>query len=263
VAFYTTSFTVGSALSFWLIGRFDALFDWRTAVALTALGPLCGCLLIGFWLQPVPVASQPGAHTRGHVRAVLTSSDSVRYVIGYAAHVWELFALRAWIVPFVVFCEGMRGSRSPLAVATIAAVVSLIGVPASMAGAEMTARWQRPRLITTIMLLSIAASLAVVPGAQASWLLLIVAVCTYSAFISADSAALTSGIVAVAPAASRGTAMAIYSTLGFAAASAGTFAVGFTLDLLGGQSLRSWMIAFTLMSAPNLIGALVLRRASR
>jgi MFS family permease len=173
--------------------------------------------------------------------------------------VWELFALRAWVVPFVVFCEGLRGSASPLAVATIAAIVSLIGVPASLAGAELTGRIQRRRLIIGVMVLSIVASLAVVPSAQVSWLWLIVAVCGYSALISADSAALTSGIVAVAPPASRGTAMAIYSTLGFAAASAGTFAVGYALDLMGGQSLRSWMVAFVLMAAPNAIGVLAMR----
>jgi hypothetical protein len=115
----------------------------------------------------------------------------------------------------------------------------------------------------TIMLSSIGVSLLVVQAAQVSWGLLILAVCGYSAFISADSAALTSGIVDVAPAASRGTAMAVYSTLGFAAASAGTFAVGWTLDLLGGQSTLSWAVAFALMSSPNWIGAWMLRTASR
>ena len=59
------------------------------------------------------------------------------------------------------------------------------------------------------------------PAAGVSWTLLIAAVCVYSAFISADSAALTSGVLDVAPVASRGTAMAVYSTVGFAAASAG------------------------------------------
>jgi HD-GYP domain-containing protein (c-di-GMP phosphodiesterase class II) len=262
-AAYTTSFTIGSALSFWVIGQFDAMLQWRAAVALTAAGPLLGCLLVGFGLRAVAVTPHPGAHAAGHVRAVLASVDSMRYVVGYAAHVWELFALRAWIVPFVVFCEGWRGSASPVAVASIAAIVSLIGVPASLSGAEMTSRWHRPRVIVTVMMLSVAASLAVVPGARLSWMAMICAVCVYSAFISADSAALTSGLVSVAPPPSRGTAMAIYSTLGFAAASAGTFAVGFTLDLLGGQSPRNWMIAFALMSAPNVIGAVAVRRASR
>ena len=56
--------------------------------------------------------------------------------------------------------------------------------------------------------------------------------------------------------------MAIYSTLGFAAASAGTFAVGLTLDLLGGQSVMSWMVAFAIMSLPNLVGAFAIRRVT-
>lgn len=262
VAFYTTSFTLGASLSFWLIGLLDARMDWRWAVAVAAAGPALACLLVTALLHHVPVTLHPEANTGGHVRAVLRSGDSMRYVIGYAAHVWELFALRAWVVPFIVFCERTRGTPSPLAVATIAAIVSLIGVPASLAGAELTTRVPRRRLIVAVMALSIVASLTVVPSAQVSWLLLIVAVCGYSAFISADSAALTSGIVAVAPPASRGTAMAIYSTLGFAAASGGTFAVGFTLDLMGGQSLTSWVIAFALMAAPGLVGILTIRRAS-
>jgi MFS family permease len=263
VAFYTTSFTIGSSLSFWIIGQLDAAFPWRTAVALSALGPLAGCLLVAIALKRVPVARHARATTRSHVRAVLRSADSMRYVVGYAAHVWELFALRAWVIPFVVFCEGIRGTMSPVGVTSVAAIVALVGVPSSMAGAELTSHAPRHRVVVTVMLLSVAASMLVVPAAFASLTLLIAAVCVYSAFISADSAALTSGLVAVAPASSRGTAMAIYSTLGFAAASGGTFAVGLTLDLAGGQSVMAWTMAFAIMSAPNLIGAMSIQRVSR
>ena len=262
VAFYTTSFTIGSSLSFWIIGTLGSGLAWRTAVALSALGPLAGCLLVWLVLRAVPVAPHAHAAPGVHVRAVLRSSDSMRYVMGYAAHVWELFALRAWVVPFVVFCQAWRGTDSPLSVATMAALVSLVGVPSSLAGAELTSHAPRRRIIITVMLTSIVVSLLVVPAAHGPWWLLILAVCGYNAFISADSGALTSGIVAVAPPASRGTAMAIYSTLGFAAASAGTFAVGLTLDLLGGQSVTSWMVAFAIMSLPNLVGALAIRRVS-
>jgi MFS family permease len=263
VAFYTTSFTLGASFSFWIVGWLDSAFDWRAAVALLAAGPLVGCGLVALALGRVPVARQAHSSPAVHLRAVLHSRDSMRYVAGYAAHVWELFALRAWVVPFVVFCGGLGEEDAPLAGATIAAIVSLVGVPASMAGAELTAYASRRRVITTIMLSSIVVSLLVVPAAHVSWGLLILAVCGYSAFISADSAALTSGIVDVAPPASRGTAMAVYSTLGFAAASAGTFVVGWTLDLLGGQSTLSWAVAFALMSAPNCLGALMLKTASR
>jgi MFS family permease len=262
VAFYTTSFTLGSSLSFWIIGLLGSALSWRTAVAMSAAGPAVGCLLVWLLLPAVHVAPHAHASPGVHVRAVLRSSDSMRYVIGYAAHVWELFALRAWVVPFLVFCQQWRGTAPPISVATLAAMVALIGVPSSLAGAELTTHAPRRRIIITVMVASIVASLLVLPAAFGPWWLLIVAVCGYNALISADSAALTSGIVAVAPPASRGTAMAIYSTLGFAAASAGTFAVGLTLDLLGGQSVMSWMVAFAIMSVPNLVGALAIRRVT-
>ena len=72
------------------------------------------------------------------------------------------------------------------------------------------------------------------------------------------AAALTAGIVAVAPAGSRGTAMALYSMAGFAAASAGSAIVGGVLDVAGGESVTSWAIAFGVLGASNVIGVLLL-----
>ena len=260
VAFYTTSFTAGSSLSFWIVGVLGSGASWRTAVLLTALGPVAAWLLVALRLRAVPVVAQHSTPAT-HWRAVFGSLDTMRYVIGYSAHTWELFALRAWLVPFVTYCVSVQASAPPLTAASIAALVAMVGIPSSMAGAEVTTHVERRRLIVTVMLCSVAVSLVVLPSAIVSWALLIAAVVFYSAFISADSAALTSGILHVAPAASRGTAMALYSTLGFAAASAGTFAVGALLDLMGGQSRLSWGVAFALMSAPNIIGALAIGRA--
>jgi len=152
VAFYTTSFTVGSSLSFWIIGQLDAVFSWRTAVSVSAAGPLIGCALMYLALRPVPVPSREAVHSGAHIASVLRSADSMRYVIGYAAHVWELFALRAWVVPFVAFCQTLRDDASPVSFATLAALVSLVGVPASLAGAELSTRVQRRRLIAGVML---------------------------------------------------------------------------------------------------------------
>ena len=262
VAFYTTSFTAGSSLSFAIVGALGAHMSWRSAVLVTALGPLLGCGLVASLLRPVPVAA--AAHPpSGHWRAVFTSGDTIRYVIGYSAHTWELFALRAWIVPFTTYCASILAGAPPVSASTIAALVALIGIPASMAGAEMTARIPRRRLIVAVMLTSVAASVLVLPSVYGGWFLVIAGAVAYSACISADSAALTSGILHVAPAASRGTAMAVYSTLGFAAASAGTFAVGALLDAMGGQSMASWAVAFAVMSAPNIVGALALLGSER
>ena len=261
VAFYTTSFTIGSSLSFWAMGALGDHFSWRTAVTIAAAGPLMASTLVALALRPALAAHAPASAAR-HWNSVIQSNDSLRYVAGYAVHVWELFALRAWVVPFVVYVTSTRGDP-PIAAATLAAIVGLIGVPASIAGAELTSTFRRRRVIASVMLLSAGVSLLVTASLQASWAVVIAIVCLYSALISADSAALTSGILDVAPPASRGTAMAVYSTVGFAAAAAGTFAVGALLDLLGGQNFVNWTLAFALMGAPNLLGAVIVAKARR
>ena len=261
VAFYTTSFTAGSSLSFWIVGALASGASWRHAILLTAVGPIAAWLLVTMRLHPVPVTAVHHAPPAAHWRSVFGSADTMRYVIGYSAHTWELFALRAWVVPFVIYCAALRESSPPFTAATIAALVAVIGIPSSILGAELTSRVERRRLIVVVMLCSVAASLIVLPAAFMSWILMIAAVVLYSALISADSAALTSGILHVAPPASRGTAMAVYSTLGFATASAGTFAVGVLLDAMGGQSVVSWGMAFALMSVPNVVGAWAIGRA--
>jgi hypothetical protein len=75
-----------------------------------------------------------------------------------------------------------------------------------------------------------------------------------------DSAALTSGLVASSPPQSRGTAMALYSMAGFGTASVASFAIGGVIDLLGGQSVTSWAVAFAVIVSSNVLGAALLAR---
>ncbi len=260
VAFYTTSFTVGASASFYALGQLEARLPWRTAVAAAAIGPAAAWALTYAFVPRGNTGARFDAPAR-HWRAVADSADAVRYVLAYSCHMWELFAVRAWLVPFLVFVELRQGRPAFASAATLAALIALVGVPASLAGAELTTKIDRRRLVIVVMLLSAATSLAVGLTMTATWSVVLVVGVIYSAFVSADSAALTSGIVAVAPAHSRGTAMAVYSMAGFAAASAGSFAVGALLDLLGGQSVTSWTFAFAVIGASNVVGVLVLRRA--
>jgi len=262
VAFYTTSFTVGSSASFYAIGRLESWLPWQTAVASAAVGPVIAWLLVFAFLPAAPprTVEHTGDSLR-HWKAVARSADAVRYVLAYACHMWELFAVRAWLVPFLVFVETIQGRPAFASAATVAALISLIGVPASLAGAELSARMDRRGLVTTIMLLSAVTSILLGLTISTTWAIVITMAVVYNVFVSADSAALTSGIVAVAPPESRGTAMALYSMAGFAAASAGSLAVGALLDALGGQSVTSWAFAFAMIGASNIVGANILGRA--
>jgi MFS family permease len=184
----------------------------------------------------------------------------MRYVAGYACHMWELFGMRAWLVPFLVFCSTLHGVAFA-APTTIAALLALAGIPSSFAGAELSARFDRRHVLTAIMLLSAATGVLVGLLTARAWSLILTVSFAHHALVMADSAALTSGLVAVSPVHSRGTAMALYSMAGFAAASAASFAIGSVLDLLGGQSTVSWPVAFAVMALSNVVGAALLWRS--
>jgi MFS family permease len=262
VAFYTTSFTLGSSGSYFVVGKLAELVDWRIAIALVALGPIVAWLTIFFALPRVAPAHDNEYDSAGRWMEVLRSADSMRYVIGYSCHMWELFGLRAWLIPFFTFCVALHGP--PIwAPPTLAAIIALVGMPASFLGAELTTRVDRRRLIITVMLLSAATGSSFGLLTMQPWTLIVLGAVFYHALIMGDSAALTAGLVAVSPPQSRGTAMALYSMAGFAAASAGSFATGALLDALGGQSVRSWAIAFVVVSASNVIGAAIMIRRRR
>jgi MFS family permease len=259
VAFYTTSFSLGSSGSYFLIGQLIEDLSWRTAIIAAALGPALAWLVIYVCLERVRPGSTHDDEPSGRWRDVLQSADSMRYVAAYSCHMWELFGMRAWLVPFFVFCASLHGPTFA-APTTLAAVLALAGIPASFAGAELSARFERRHVVIALMLMSATAGLLVGLFTTHSWALILSVSLVHHALVMSDSAALTSGLVAVSPPQSRGTAMAIYSMAGFATASVASFAIGGVLDLLGGQSIVSWPLAFVVIVSSNVLGALLLRR---
>ena len=167
--------------------------------------------------------------------------------------------MRAWLVPFLVFCATLIGPTFA-APTTLAAILALAGIPSSFVGAELSARYGPRRVVMTIMLLSAALGVTVGVLTSSQWTLILGVSLIHHALVMADSAALTSGLVTVAPLQSRGTAMALYSMVGFGAAAVASFATGGVLDAMGGQSVSSWAVAFVVMVSSNLVGVAVLAR---
>lgn len=253
VAFYTTSFGLGSSASYFIVGQLSDAMPWRAAIVCAAAGPVIAWSLVFATLHAVAPEKHHEHVSGARWREVLGSADSMRYVVAYSCHMWELFGMRAWLVPFLVFCTALHGETFA-APTTLAAMLALVGIPASFVGAELSARFDPRLVVIGIMVLSAIVGTIVGLSAAQSWALIIGISMCHHALVMADSAALTSGLVAVSPPQSRGTAMAIYSMAGFATAAVASLAVGGFLDLLGGQSLTSWPLAFALIVASNVLG---------
>ncbi|MDA0219137.1 MAG: MFS transporter [Proteobacteria bacterium] len=255
VAFYTSCFSVGSALSYVVAGMALEWLGWRGAMLLAAAGPLLGILAYLVLLEPH--RPQHDGTPRGHVldfRPVFRAPEAMGYVLAYAGHTAELFAMRSWIVPFLVFSLGTGGALD-LDATVLAMAISLVAVVSSFGGAELALRFGRRRLVTSAMLSSFAVS-AVVGFSAALPFTVVVAVCLiYAVTIQADSAALTAGAVAAAPPGHRGATLAVHSTLGFSGALFAPMVVGVVLDEaapLGGTT--AWGLAFLSMGAMGLLG---------
>jgi MFS family permease len=258
IAFYTSTFGIGNSLSLWMAGALHSHFGWRAAFLAAGAGPIAALVLV---LVALPASAfVPGAESRrGLFKAVLRNPRVASYVVGYAAHCWELFAVRSWLVAFLSFAAG--GAR--LAPTTVAAIINLLGPPASISGNEMAAG-RRVRVVRLTM--TAGAVLACVTGLVAGSAPAIVILVTslYVLAIMADSAAMTAGLIEVSPPEARGTAMAVYSFFGFAGASMGPVTFGALLDAGGGAaSRRAWLLAFAGLAVVSLFGVAVLGRTAR
>lgn len=265
IAFYTGAFSVGTALSFFLSGEIASRLGWEFAFAFAALGPLIAAVIALLLLS----SRRPDAEHRPDThlldfRPVLRNRQAMAFTMGYAGHSWELFALRGWIVAFLVFAGAREAGSGLLSATLIAGAANLLAVPASIIGNEFAERYGRRRTILTVMLMATIAALATGLSASVSLTAAAVVIFIYSGFVMGDSASLTAGAAAAAAPGYRGATLAVHSILGFSGGLLGPLVVGLALDLAGGQqSAVAWFAAFAAMGFGSLAGAVALGRLGR
>jgi MFS family permease len=259
VSFYTASFSIGASLSYLLTGEINEAAGWRWAFIASAAGAAIALAIIVMFVPGGRI--HDGSQKRillSDFNVVLRSRAVMAYVLSYAAHMWELFSFRAWIVAFLVFSIQRQSADAFVWSPTrIAFIINLIGVPASISGNELSRKFGRRKVISTVMLVS--AGLGAVIGftAPLPYFLVVLLAVFYGIFITGDSASLTAGAVAAAPPQLRGTTLAVHSTFGFGAAFLGPLTVGVLLDIFGG-GLLAWGIGFLAMAAACLLGPVFL-----
>src|SRR5262245_39549650 len=100
LAIYTSTFPLGSSLSLVITAAAHVRFGWRMAFLLAAIGPIAAAVLVASSFKGIssrrsaePLAFGP----------VFRDRSALTYVAGYAAHCFELFAVRSWLAAFFVF----------------------------------------------------------------------------------------------------------------------------------------------------------------
>lgn len=267
IAFYTSFFGIGTALSLAIAGAVAPVWGWPAAFIVSAIGPLAAGILVFTMIDARRPAREGEAFSWRTLfpvaawRKVLAIRAALGYTAGYFVHCLELFGSRAWMVAFLAFSSGQHaGGTFPWQLPAIAAFVNLASVPASIVGNEIALRMGRQRWITIAMAGSGASGILLAFSAPWYWAIVLALLLTYTMLVMAESATLTAGFVAAAPQELRGAAMGLYSLVGFGGGMLGPMVYGVALDAAGGASSHgAWIAGYAAIGAGCLVAPLVVR----
>ncbi len=260
VAFYTSSFGVGTSLSFLFAGEIAPALGWRWAFILSALGPAVALILAAIFLKSRPPNGTKPAMGLLDFRPVLRNRKVLAYTLTYCVHNAEVFALRSWVVAYLVFSTSLQAAGTAgtaIRATVIATLTGLMGMPGSILGNEVARKFGRPRVLLVVMSLSAAVAVTLGFGAALPYPLVILLVLVYGFLVVADSATITSGVVEFADPELRGMTMAVHAMIGFIGSTLGPIIFGITLDLGGGGHSRfAWGLSYAVIAVILMLGPL-------
>lgn len=208
--------TFGSALPHLFVALLGDL-DWRLVIMLASLSALAAAALVG-GVTPGPKLGRappfdPAAAFRGFRDPALRLAN-----LGYFGHMWELYALWAWIV---VFLQASFATLMPDPAAQQWARYGAFITIATGAIGCLAAGWYADRLgRTAVTALSLAVSgacclLSVLLFGAAPWLLIALCV-VWGIAVVADSAQFSASIAELADRSLIGTTLTVQVCVGFA-----------------------------------------------
>jgi len=172
---------------------------------------------------------------------------------GYLGHMWELYAMWAWLGSFLVWALPASGLKIELGHASISLITFLVmatgAIGCFLAGLLAD---RIGRTLTTIGALLLSGSCALLIGfaVDAGPVLVIVIAVIWGMTVVADSAQFSAAIAELAEPRLLGTVLTLQTSLGFLLTAGSIWLIGQIVDVVG------WRYAFIVLAIGPLFGAL-------
>ncbi len=242
--------TLGTAFPH-LLNTLTGMENWRQVLEIGAVLAGMGGLMAILFVREGPYQAKTPRFNWRYAGQVFRVRELRLVILGYLGHMWELFAMWAWIAAFLIASFRLRGINPTWASLAAFAVIAAGGLGSLIAGRLAD---KMGRTTITIASLAISGSCALAVGFLfGAHPLLLVALCLLWGFaVVADSAQFSAAVSELSKKGYIGTALTVQTSLGF-------LLTMITIRLIPSlQNLVGWSWAFAFLALGPLMGILAM-----